>query len=326
MKISKKLYISALVAILIKIGFVFYVYTNLYNKTITQDNITIIIPKNCSIRCASDIFYRNNLVSNKFFFITYARIFELLGKRIIAGEYYMPIHSNFEKAFDIIIKGDVIKHTVTIPEGLTNIQVTKILKSIYGVINDNDSLQIYKEGTLYPNTYEYLYGTKISYLLYKMNLDLQNLLEEEWSKRNIEATKELKNKNDALILASIVEKEAKFDDEKPHIASVYLNRLKKRMPLQADPTVIYGISKWEDFNRKVTYDDLKTQSPYNTYLNLGLPPTPICNSGKSSIKAVLNPIKSDDIYFVADNSGKHVFANNYKQHLKNIRNIRKNNK
>ena len=80
------------------------------------------------------------------------------------------------------------------------------------------------------------------------------------------------------------------------------------------------------FNRKVTYDDLKTQSPYNTYLNLGLPPTPICNSGKFSIKAVLNPIKSDDIYFVADNSGKHVFASNYKQHLKNIRNIRKNNK
>jgi UPF0755 protein len=327
MKISKKIYLSALIAILIKIGFIFYVYTNLYNKAITQDNITIIIPKDCSIRCASDIFYKNNLVSNKFFFTTYARIFELLGKKIIAGEYYIPIHSNFEKTFDKIIKGDVIKHTVTIPEGLTNIQVIKILKNVYGVDDDIDnSIQVYKEGTLYPNTYEYLYGTKISYLLYKMNLDLQNLLKEEWSKRDIEATKELQNENDALILASIVEKEAKFDDEKPHIASVYLNRLRKIMPLQADPTVIYGISKWEDFNRKVTYDDLKTQSSYNTYLNLALPPTPICNSGKSSIKAVLNPIKSDDIYFVADNSEKHVFANNYKQHLKNIRDIRKYNK
>lgn len=323
MKISKKIYLSALIVILIKIGFVFYVYNNLYNKTITQDNI-IIIPKNCSIRCASDIFYKHNFISSKLFFTTYARIFELFGKRIIAGEYYISKDLNFEKAFDKITKGDVVKHIVTVPEGLTNMQIIEILKNIYAVDDDN-ALQIYKEGTLYPNTYEYLYGTKISDLLYKMHLKLQNLLEDEWNERDIESTKELKSKDDALILASIVEKEAKFDDEKPHIASVYLNRLRKKMPLQADPTVIYGISKWENFNRKVTYDDLKTQSPYNTYLNLGLPPTPICNSGKSSIKAVLNPIKSDDIYFVADNSGKHIFANNYKQHLKNIRDIRRKN-
>ena len=226
MKVSKKIYLSALLVILIKIGFVFYMYTNLYNKTITQDNI-IFIPKNCSIRCASDIFYKNHLVSNKFFFITYARIFELIGKRIIAGEYYIPRYSNFEKAFDKIIKGDVVKHIVTIPEGLTNVQILEALKNLHGIINDNDISKIYEEGELYPSTYEYLYGTKISYLLYKMHFEMQNLLDEEWTKRDLESTKELKNKDDALILASIVEKEAKFDDEKPHIASVYLNRLRK---------------------------------------------------------------------------------------------------
>ena len=325
MKISKKIYLSTLLVILIKVGFAFYVYKNFYNKTITHDSI-IIIPKNCSIKCTSDILYKNNLISSKLFFTIYARIFELLDKKIIAGEYYISKYSNFNKIFNKIIKGDVVKHIVTIPEGFTNVQILEALQNLHGIINDNDVSKIYEEGELYPSTYEYLYGTKISYLLYKMHLEMQNLLDEEWAKRDLESTKELKNKNDALILASIVEKEAKFNDEKPHIARVYLNRLRKRIPLQADPTVIYGISKWENFNRKVTYADLKNKSPYNTYLNLGLPPTPICNPGKSSIISTLNPSKSDDIYFVADNSGKHLFTNSYKQHLKNIKNVRKKSK
>jgi UPF0755 protein len=151
---------------------------------------------------------------------------------------------------------------------------------------------------------------------------MKGIMREEWDRRDVANTMELKTSLDALTLASIVEKEAKFDDEKPHIASVYLNRLKRKIPLQADPTVIYGISKWDNFSRKVTYDDLKFESPYNTYLHSGLPPTPICNPSKSSILAVLHPIETNDIYFVADGSGKHIFTNSYKQHLKNIKKIR----
>ena len=129
---------------------------------------------------------------------------------------------------------------------------------------------------------------------------------------------------EALILASIVERESVFDDEKPSIASVYLNRLKGGMRLQADPTVIYGMTMGrEAFNRRVTYRDLKHDSLYNTYLHSGLPPTPICNPGKGSILAVLHPKWHNNLFFVANGSGRHTFSETFSKHKLNIRDIRR---
>ena len=321
MKISKKIYLLGVVLVLFKIFIASYLYVNLFCKKNIEDRV-IIIPKDCSIKCTSSILLNANIIQEKFFFISYARIFELLGKKIIAGEYKIPKGINFVEIFNKITKGKVITHQLTFPEGLTKFQIFEILKSQYGIIDDNIKLKLYEEGWLYPNTYHYFYGIKASELLYIMHSKMKNIIAEEWEKRDIKNTEKLKTPFDALILASIVEKEAKFDDEKPHIASVYLNRLKRKIPLQADPTVVYGISKWDNFSRRVTYDDLKFESPYNTYLHSGLPPTPICNPSKSSILAVLHPIQTSDIYFVADGSGKHIFTNSYKQHLKNIKIIR----
>ena len=321
MKISKKIYLLGALVILFKIFIASYLYINLFSKKNMEDKV-IIIPKSCTIKCTSRILLNANIIQKKFFFVSYARIFELFGKKIVAGEYKVPKGANVVEIFDKITTGKVITHQVTLPEGLTNFQIAEILKNQHGVIDDNVQLKLYEEGELYPSTYNYFYGTKISDLLNIMHLKMRDIIEEEWEKRDIENTKKLKTPLDALTLASIVEKEAKFDDEKPHIASVYLNRLVREIPLQADPTVIYGISKWDNFSRKVTYDDLKFESPYNTYLHSGLPPTPICNPSKSSILAVLHPIETNDIYFVADGSGKHIFTNSYKQHLKNIKKIR----
>ena len=320
-KISKKIYLLGVLAILFKIFIASYLYINLFSKKNIEDKV-VIIPKACTIKCTSSILLNANIIQKKIFFVLYARVFELFGKKIVAGEYMVPKGINFVEIFDKITMGKVITHQVTLPEGLTNFQIVEILKNQYGIIDDNIQLKLYEEGELYPNTYHYFYGTKISDLLHIMHLKMKAIIVDEWEKRDVENTKNLKTPHDALTLASIVEKEAKFDDEKPHIASVYLNRLKKRIPLQADPTVVYGISKWDNFNRKVTYDDLKFKSPYNTYLHSGLPPTPICNPSKSSILAVLHPIQTSDIYFVADGSGKHIFTNSYKQHLKNIKKIR----
>lgn len=320
-KISKKISLLGLFIILFKIFIILYLYINLFSKKNMEDRV-IIIPRACTIKCTSSILLNANIIQQKFFFILYSKGFELLGKKIVAGEYEIAKGLNLVDIFDKITKGKVITHQVMFPEGLTNFQIVEILKRQYGIVDDNTKLKLYGEGELYPNTYSYFYGTKASNLLHRMHLKMKGLLIEEWDKRDIKNTKELKTPIDALILASIIEKEAKFDYEKLYIASVYLNRLKRRIPLQADPTVVFAISKGDNFNRKVTYKDLKFDSPYNTYLHSGLPPTPICNPGKLSISAALHPAMTNDLYFVADGSGKHIFANSYKQHMKNIKKIR----
>jgi UPF0755 protein len=299
-----------------------YIYSNLYSAKTEKDQ-HIIIPKPCSIKCVANILAQNHIIKDKFFFTTYAFISKIIGKKIIAGEYLIPKNTNSDQLFRIIATGAVVIHKITVPEGLTVRQITNLLKTQYGVVDDVKDTTIYKEGELFPSTYEYIYATHTSSLLEKMNKKMKDILQSEWEGRDQKSTQELKAPSQALTLASIIEKEARFDDEKPMIAAVYLNRLKIKMPLQADPTVIYGISSFKDFGRKVTHEDLKTPSPYNTYIHPGLPPTPICVPGKPSIAAALHPQKTDALYFVANAQGRHVFSNNYKQHLKNIAEIKR---
>jgi UPF0755 protein len=298
-----------------------YFWINLYGKSTTKDG-HVIIPKHCSIRDISEILEKEAGIQSKSFFVIYASILSHYGKNIMAGEYTFPKYSTVSHIFNKITDGEVLVHKVTVPEGLTNHQIIDLLKTQYGLINNVNEECNYKEGYLYPNTYKYFYGTQISFLLNNMNEKMQKLLLLEWENRDVSSTQELKNQEQALVLASIIEKEAKFEDERAMIAAVYLNRIKINMPLQADPTVIYGISKLHSFNRKLTYEDLKSDSPYNTYKHIGLPPTPICNPGKSSIFAALHPAKIDALYFVGDNSGRHIFTKHYKQHLKNISSIK----
>ena len=299
-----------------------YIYSNLYLMQ-TEKEQRIIIHKHCSIKCVANILKEHHITEDKFFFTAYAIVLKILGKKVIAGEYLIPAYTNNSQLSSILTSGAVVIHKVTVPEGFTIKQIYALLKNQEGVVNDTKDILHYKEGELFPSTYEYLYGTSISSLLEKMNKKMQDILKVEWQNRDERSTQKLTAPFDALTLASIIEKEAKFNDEKPIIASVYLNRLKKKMPLQADPTVIYAISEWNDFNRKVTYEDLKISSPYNTYVHRGLPPTPICVPGKSSIASALHPQKTDALYFVANKEGRHLFASNYKQHLKNIIEVRK---
>ena len=319
MKIKTLFYYLSATIFSIIIAVIFYVYFNLYLKK-TPKEANIIIPKTCSIKYVATIFKKNHVIQNQSFFTAYAYILNFFGKKIIAGEYLMGKGINTYQVFNKITSGKVVIHKVTIPEGLTTYQIIELLKKQYGVINDIENERFDREGGLFPSTYEYLYGISINDLLAKMQNKMQKILEIEWRNRDISSTKELKDPFQALILASIIEKETKFEDEKPLIAKVYLNRLRKNMPLQADPTVIYGISKWDNFNKRVTYNDLKAPSPYNTYIHLGLPPTPICNSGKSSIVAVLHPQETNALCFVVENMGRHFFSKNYKQHLKSITN------
>lgn len=296
-------------------------YEYLYRKT--KDDVRVIIPKGYTIRETARLLDSKKVIDTPYVFLIASKIYHILGNNIIAGEYIFTSGTNMYQLMNILHNGKVTVHKITIPEGITVSQVLNILKNSQGIIDTEIKIDEFPEGSLLPDTYYYMYYTTDHELLTRMKNSMEKLLDDIWQMRNKEKTSVMTTKEEALILASIVQKEAILSNEKPIIAKVYLNRLSSGMLLQADPTVIYGISKWENFNRKLYYNDLKKESEYNTYLNKGLPPTPICNPGKDTILAVLNPTDTKALYFVANKQGGHHFADDFKQHKENILMVRK---
>jgi UPF0755 protein len=172
------------------------------------------------------------------------------------------------------------------------------------------------EGSLLPETYLFIRGTTRAELLQRMARAQQRFLAKQWPARS--ANLPFASQQDAVTLASIVEKETAIPEERRHIAAVFINRLKAGMKLQSDPTVIYGLTKGYPLGRGIRESELQAATPYNTYVISGLPPTPICNPGKASLEAVLQPEASDDLYFVANGSGGHVFTSSIQEHEKNV--------
>jgi len=232
-----------------------------------------------------------------------------------AGEYAFPAAVSMAGILDMMHKGQVVVHKVTIAEGLTVAQVLAELRQAEGLTGH--TLETPDEGSLLPQTYFYSLGDSREALVSRMSRGMNETLDELWPKRKQGI--QLANKMEALILASVVERETGIAAERPHVAAVFLNRLRLHMRLQSDPTVIYAVSNGEGvLDRGLTRDDLASKSPYNTYTVDGLPAGPICNPGRASIQAVLHPADSDDLYFVADGSGGHVFAKTLADHNKNV--------
>lgn len=225
------------------------------------------------------------------------------------GEYKVPGAASIMKVIKIFSSAKPIIHKFTIPEGLSTIAVIDRLNKnpyLVGAIHN-----VPEEGSLMPDTYVFSYPTSRKQIIFQAQKEMEKFLKENWPKRSPECV--LKTPREALILASIVEKETA--SEHALVASVYFNRLKKNMRLESCPTVIYGITKGLPFGRKILYKDLYKNHPYNTYKNYGLPPTPITNPGRLSLLAVLNPTNSDYLFFVLGSNGKHLFSTNYKEHL-----------
>jgi UPF0755 protein len=208
---------------------------------------------------------------------------------------------------------------LTIAEGLTSAEVFDLLVDAGGL---KDSFDVPIEGSVLPETYHFSYGDSRADLVQRMIRAMEKNLIEQWNQRA--AGLPFKNRAEGLILASIVEKETSIKDERGRVAGVFINRLRKNMRLQSDPTVVYGLNKYEGpLGRALTRADLKVKNPYNTYLIKGLPPGPICNPGLAAIKAVFNPTATDELYFVADGNGGHVFAKTLKEHNRNAAKWRK---
>lgn len=235
-----------------------------------------------------------------------------MSRKLKAGEFFIPDQASAKEVMQILVKGKTITRSITIPEGLPSIAIIELLNNAPGLVGDKIE-EIPVNGSLMPETYHYQYGMSRSDIYNRMSSDMEQFINTNWSKRQLELP--LHSKKEALVLASIVEKETAKPSEYKKVASVYINRLKKGMKLQADPTVIYAITNGKmDLKRSPTYDELKLDSPFNTYVNRGLPPEPICNPGKGAIDAALNPEETDYIFFVADGRGGHIFTSNFKEH------------
>ncbi len=260
-----------------------------------------------------------NLIENRMAFMLVVRL-KGLHDNMKFGQYMIPRAASIKQITDKLVAGVSVQHKIIIPEGLSTISIIDLINKdlrIKGAL-----LNAVEEGVLAPNTYSFDISTNKRELILKMQKRQKQIIDSAWSNRSPDLP--LKNSLELLILASIVEKEAGNEEDKKKVASVFLNRLEKKMRLQSDPTVIYGLTLGKNpLNRKLTKSDLKTLSPFNTYKIAGLPPRPICNPSKSSIYAVANPVKTDFLFFVADGKGGHNFSQNLKQHNKFVKEYRR---
>ncbi len=237
------------------------------------------------------------------------------GAKLRAGEYLFTGGISLKAALDLIISGKVIVHRVTVPEGLTSWQIVERLRAETNLSGDVTAIPA--DGTLLPETYQYLRDDARADVLARMSADMADALDRLWAERAPDLP--LKSKREAVILASIVEKETGVAAERPRVAGVFVNRLRIGMRLQSDPTIIYALSDGRgQIDRDLTRADWKLESPYNTYVVPGLPPGPIANPGFLSLQAVLKPETHRYLYFVADGTGGHAFAETLDDHNRNV--------
>ena len=268
----------------------------------------------------------DSLLPGRWIFLIAARHFGVHDK-IKAGEFNIKANASVRDILDTLVEGKSILYSISIPEGLTSYQIVERLKANPDLIGD--IADVPPEGSLLPDTYRFARGTSREELIRRMQGEQKKFIEGLWPARSRDLS--LTKPEDAVNLAAIVEREASRADERPRIAAVYLNRLKKRMHLDADPTIIYGESGGKgSLGRPILRSELLNKdNPYNTYKNYGLPPTPIANPGRAAIEAVLKPDRTGALYFVADGTGGHVFADTLAEHQKNVarwRRIEKENK
>lgn len=241
-------------------------------------------------------------------------------KRLQAGEYVFAGAISMHKVVAKMRLGDVYLHPITIAEGLTSQQIVDLLNAL--PVLSGDVKNIPEEGVLLPETYHVPRGRDRNAMLSDMREAMKSYVATAWSQRNPDVP--LASAEDAIILASIVEKETGIALERGLVASVFINRLRANMRLQSDPTIIYGLTGGYPLGRPIRRSEISRETPFNTYVIKGLPPTPIANPGRAAIEAVLNPPVTDFLYFVADGTGGHVFARTLDEHNANVSRWRSN--
>ncbi len=312
--------ITILLLLMIGAGATFY-----YGKQVLeapgplqQDKI-VNIPQRAGKRDIADTLTREGVIDvNPWVFI--ASVFALkASSELKPGEYAFQKNASLRDVIATMVEGKVVQHAVTIPEGLTSEQIVARL-------TDNDIFsgtvhEIPREGTLLPETYKFPRGTTRDQAIQRMQQAQKRVVAEIWEHRSPDLP--LKTPEQLVTLASIVEKETAKPDERSRVAAVFVNRLKQKIKLQSDPTIIYGLVGGKGtLGRPIKRSEITQPSPYNTYVIEGLPPGPISNPGRASLEAAANPARTRDLYFVADGTGGHTFTETYDQHQKNVAKLR----
>lgn len=235
-------------------------------------------------------------------------------RRLRAGEYEIPSRASLSAVIRTLTEGRVVRHFVTLPEGWSSAQAVDIL--MVEELLTGEIPQVPAEGSLWPETYEITRGESRQSVIRRMQLAADENLARLWAQRA--GNLPVRTPEEAVILASIVEKETGLAAERPRVAAVFTNRLRQGMRLESDPTIVYGITRGRPLGRGIRLSELRAPTPWNTYVIDGLPPTPIANPGVDALRAVLNPPVTDELFFVADGTGGHAFARTYDEHRANV--------
>jgi len=283
-----------------------------------EDQIAFAIPKGAGLSSIAQRLEKEEFIESAFIF---KAVTKLRGNEsnFKAGEFYLSKNMSMASIYEGLANGKAILYPYTAAEGLTSAMIVRALDGAANLEDDNPKVPA--EGTLLPETYLTPRGMSQSQLLEKMALAQKELIDAAWENRDPDIP--VKTKEEAIILASVVEKETGVGMERGVVAGVFSNRLKIGMKLQSDPTIIYGISKGEPLGRRIRRSEIDRKTAWNTYQIDALPKTPICNPGKDAILAVLNPTETDALFFVADGTGGHAFAKTLREHEKNVKKWRK---
>jgi UPF0755 protein len=286
------------------------IYFNAPNSYHHNDK-RFIIESGMTLRQVVEKLYDEKIIKSPTTFLYISQLIKGMDPKVHYGEYFFEKNISYYKILHKMTRGNIFFRKVTIAEGLSSISALHAINRSAGLIGQ--ITEPIKEGSLLPETYFYSYNDTKAGMIRRMRESMTKAIDEMWEFRDQSIP--IKTKEQAIILASIIEKETGQDSERDKVASVFINRLNKGMKLQSDPTIIYSFTMGDKaLERTIRMSDIQNNSPFNTYHVYGLPPAPICNPGIASLRAVLNPIKTDYLFFVASGKGDHIFSRTLQEH------------
>ena len=270
------------------------------------------------VRDVADLLEREGVIDQPYVFMAGALLYKAR-EDLKYGEYLFPRNASLRDVVNTIIEGKVVQHSFTMAEGLTSDQVVQRL--LENEVLSGNIREVPREGTLLPETYRFTRGMTREQMIQRMQTQQRRIVQEVWDRRMQDLP--IRSIEQLVVLASIIEKETGKPEERTRVAAVFVNRLKQKMKLQSDPTIIYGLVGGKGtLGRGILKSEIEQPTPYNTYVIDGLPPGPIANPGRASLEAAANPARTKELFFVADGTGGHAFADNYEQHQKNVARLR----
>jgi UPF0755 protein len=310
---------TALIVISVAVGGTLFIGKQRFEAPgpLPEDKV-VNIPRGLGIKDIADVLMREGVIDQPWVFMGGVIVLKARGD-LKFGEYQFTKNASLADVVDTIIENKVVQHSFTVAEGLTSEQI--VARLLENTALSGQIKEIPREGTLLPETYRFTLGMPRDQIVQRMQQGHKRVLQEVWDHRSPDLP--YKTPEQLVTMASIVEKETGKPEERTRVAAVFINRLKTRMRLQSDPTIIYGLTGGKGaLGRPILRSEIDQATPYNTYVIDGLPPGPIANPGRASLEAAANPARTKELYFVADGTGGHAFADSYAEHQKNVARLR----